>query len=79
MFFSQTGETALHRASARGHVKIVDLLIKAKAHIDAVEKVWKCTLGDIQYYQIHFPGWQDTTLLGFIQRTHSSSEATHRE
>ena len=46
--FSQTGETVLHIASARGHIKIVDLLIKAKVHINAVEKVWKCMLGDIQ-------------------------------
>ena len=47
--FSQTGETALHIACARGYVKIVDLLVKAKAHINAVEKVCKFMLGDTQF------------------------------
>ena len=36
---SQTGETALHLASDRGHVQIVSLLLKAGADPNIVDKV----------------------------------------
>ena len=36
---SQTGETALHLASDRGHVEIVSLLLKAGTDPNIVDKV----------------------------------------
>ena len=38
-YILQTGETALHLASARGHVDVVRLLVEAKADTNIVEKV----------------------------------------
>ena len=38
-YILQTGETALHLASVRGHVDVVRLLVKAKADTNIVEKV----------------------------------------
>ena len=38
-YILQTGETALHLASARGHVDVVHLLVEAKADTNIVEKV----------------------------------------
>ena len=47
--FLQTGETTLHIASARGHLKIVGLLVKANAHVNVVDKVWKSMLDDTKF------------------------------
>ena len=37
--YPQTGETALHLASDRGHVEVVDLLVKAKADLNVKDQV----------------------------------------
>ena len=46
---SQTGETALHLASTRGHVEIVSQLLKAGADPNIVDKV-------CQYSKTSFSG-----------------------
>ena len=37
--YSQTGETALHLASKRGHVEVVRVLLEAKADLNILDKV----------------------------------------
>lgn len=44
-FYSQTGETALHLASKRGHVKVIHQLVEAHADLNILDKVWAAFFG----------------------------------
>ena len=44
----QYGETALHKAALKGHVEVVELLVKYGAAVDIRNKVLHCT------YRKHF-------------------------
>ena len=44
-FYSQIGETALHIASRRGHVKVIHQLVEAHADLNILDKVWATFFG----------------------------------